>query len=74
MPGTSSIPPNVRTVRGTQWRQRYYALDSLDLDGGDPAEVKKLTEARKKRFTRARTALQSAELIGAVNDVFWINS
>jgi hypothetical protein len=73
MPGTGSIPPGVRAVTGAQWRQRYYALDSLDVDSDDPKETGKARDARKTRFGRAREALQAGEFIGAVNDLFWIN-
>jgi hypothetical protein len=72
MPGTSAIPPGVKSITGEAWRRRYYTLDALDVSESDPAAHAKAVEARGKRFTRARVALQTANLIGACNDRYWV--
>lgn len=70
-PGTSSIPRGTRAVHGDRWRRAYAALDSLDVDGNDAKQVAKAKDARLKRFTRARKALQEAEIVAGVNDLWW---
>jgi phage/plasmid primase-like uncharacterized protein len=71
LPATSAVPPGTNGVVGDIWRKRYYLVDAIDADSD--AEAGKEREARKKRFTRARTALLEAGTIGCVNDVYWIN-
>lgn len=72
MPGTSAIPAGVKSITGEAWRRRYYTLDALDVADTDSKAHAKAVEARGKRFTRARVALQSANLIGACNDRYWV--
>lgn len=74
MPGTSAIPPGARAVHGDSWRRGYFALDTADIDAGasDPKAVERARDARLKRFTRARKALQEAGVIGGVNDRWWL--
>ena len=71
LPATSAVPPGTKGVAGELWRQRYNAVDAIDAD--DESETAKGREARKKRFTRARTALLEAGLIGCINDIYWVN-
>jgi hypothetical protein len=71
LPATSAVPPGTKGVAGEMWRKRYNLLDAIDAD--DESETAKGREARKKRFTRARTALLDAGSIGCINDIYWIN-
>lgn len=68
LPHTSAIPPGTRAVGGESWRRVYYRLDAAD--GEQPKQAE---EARRKRFLRARLALQNAGSIGAHGDHYWIN-
>lgn len=72
LPETSAIPPGTKGVSGEVWRRRYAMLDAIDTDADQPDRVRAV-EARKKRFTRARVALQGSGIVGAVNDLYWVN-
>lgn len=71
MPGTSAIPPGVLAVHSKQWQDCYNVLDAVD-ETTDARAFGKAVEARKKRFLRARAALQERELIGSVNGLYWL--
>jgi hypothetical protein len=72
LPGASAVPPGVKAVTGSVWRQRFYVADTLDNDTVDPAEIEREKDARRKRFTRARKALLDAGIVGAANDWHWL--
>jgi hypothetical protein len=71
LPATNGIPPGRRGVLVRQWRERYYTLDPLDSD--EPADAKKATEARQKRFARGLRDLQEAGAVGVLNVHCWVN-
>ena len=66
-PETSVMPANVVAVTGQQWRARFEVVDPLE----DPADAKAV-DARKKRFLRARISLQERQIVGNVNDLYWL--
>lgn len=71
MPGTSGIPPGKRAVAMSKWRDRFYIVTPLDSDA--PEDREKASDARLKRFNRAREALQEAGVIGVCNVWVWLN-
>ena len=70
VPATSAIPPGVVAVGLERWRFRYQLIDVLDLESTDPKELERETEARKKRFLRARNELRAAGVIGNTGDLW----
>jgi len=66
MPGTSTIPGNIRAVRIEQWRVQFRLRYGTDDDGGE-----RDVETIKKAFQRGREALHKEQAIGISNPYAW---
>jgi len=72
LPASSGCPAGAKAVTGELWRNRYYTLEPATPDDDSPKAATRAKGARKKRFERARTALQEAGIVGGRNDSWWI--
>jgi hypothetical protein len=69
---TSVAPGGLNAVTGREWRRRYETLAPLDQEDDSPTGVRKAELARRRRFERARDALQDGKIVGCRNDLWWI--
>ena len=72
LPASSVCPAGIKAVAGELWRGRYYTLDPATPDDDSPAAIKRADQSRRKRFERARAALQDAKVVEGRNDSWWI--
>jgi hypothetical protein len=71
--GTSAIPPGVKAVSVSTWRERFYFCTPLDVDAGStPEAAARASDARRKRFGRILEALQGPGLVGVAGGYAWI--